>query len=558
MTLKILTGAVALAMLSGQAVLLAAPLQKKVLILGVDGTRPDALAVARTPNLNALRSQGCFSDRAITHPVTHSAACWSSMFTGVWGDKHGVNSTNNSFTGNRFDLYPNFMRRLETANSNLHTVAFTRWAPLSTALPGTDGITNFPQQLPDDDITAATRDLLTRGNPDVFYTLLLDVDTEGHKSGWGPTVTNYVTAIETADRRVGEIMGALTNRVTYTNEDWLVIVLSDHGEHDSTVERSRITFHLFWGPSVARGTIRPSPSIVDVCATVLTHMGVPIDPTWNLDARVEGLPLPPTRYGTNLIFNGDAESNSGTNNYGTNNYTPNRGIAWWYDVSSLTLGVYGSNTNFPSPSSPGPTNRGNNFFLGGIASGIISQTIDLSDLAADIDDPGVDYQLTGWFGGRGSDEDRMTLGVRFLNVTNGLLGTNYVGAVTAADRSNVTGLLQRSTNGTLPSGTRLVEFVLTARITMGGNDGSADNLSFVLTPRADAPFPILARGFASGNWQVQFDSKTNRLYGLERSQDFQTWTTVSPLTPGTGSQLYLMDTHAPDGQAFYRVSGRRP
>jgi predicted AlkP superfamily phosphohydrolase/phosphomutase len=81
-------------------------LRRKVLIVGVDGTRIDALNVARTPNLNALKAGGCFSDRAVTHPVTHSAACWSSFFTGVWGDKHGVNDPGNSFAGNQFARSP--------------------------------------------------------------------------------------------------------------------------------------------------------------------------------------------------------------------------------------------------------------------------------------------------------------------------------------------------------------------------------------------------------------------------------------------------------------------
>src|SRR3954465_10165893 len=96
----------------------AVALTNKVLIIGIDGTMTSALAVARTPNLDALRSNGCFSVRSVTHPVTHSAACWSSMFTGVWGDKHGVNDPGNSFAGNQFAAYPSFFKRIEAANSN--------------------------------------------------------------------------------------------------------------------------------------------------------------------------------------------------------------------------------------------------------------------------------------------------------------------------------------------------------------------------------------------------------------------------------------------------------
>lgn len=526
-------------------------LTNKVLIIGIDGTMPSALAVARTPNLDVLKSNGCHSVRVVSHPITHSAAAWSSLFTGVWGDKHGVNDPGNSFAGNQFSNYPSFFQRIEAANSNLNTLAFARWAPMLAAVPDADVKLSFGS---DAAVTDETCRRLTNSNPDVFWMLLLDVDSAGHGSGWGPTVSNYVRAIEVADGRVGQIIGALTNRVSYSNENWLVIVQTDHGEHDHPdPERSRIVFSIYSGPSAARGVIWPAPGIVDVCATVLMHIGVPIDPAWNLDARVAGFPLPPARYGTNLIFNGDAESISGTNSY-----TPNRGIAWWFDTASTTLGVYGANANFPSAASPGPTNRGANFFLGGPTNGAIVQRIDLSDIAADVDGPGVDYTLSGWFGGVGAQEDWASLTARFLNASGTVLASNVVGHVTAAERGGVTGLFLRSTNATLPAGTRFVEFTLTNRVATGMNDASADNLSFVLTPVTPPAFFITAHGKVTNGWQVEFITRTNQLYVLERSGNLQAWTEVTPLTPDFGQPMVLVDTNAPSGQAFYRVVCRQP
>jgi hypothetical protein len=540
----LLTVVLVLAAVTGQGAL-----TNKVLIIGIDGTMPSALAVARTPNLDILKSKGCYSVRVVSHPVTHSAASWSSLFTGVWGDKHGVNDPGNSFAGNHFAAYPSFYARLEAANSNLNTLAFARWAPMLTAVPEADVKLSFES---DAAVTDATCRQLTNANPDVFWMLLLDVDSAGHSFGWGPTVSNYVRAIETADGHVGQILGALTHRLSYTNEDWLVIVTTDHGEHDHPdPERSRITWVINSGPSAARGVIWPSPSIVDVCATVLTHMQVPIDPLWNLDARVEGLPLAPARYGTNLIFNGDAESNSGTNSY-----TPNRGIAWWFDLGSTSLGVYGANSNFPSALSPGPTQRGANFFCGGTTNSSILQRIDLSDLSADVDGPGVDYELSGWFGGAGMQEDAAALLARFFDVNAILLGSNNIGAVTPADREGVTGLWRRSTNGVLPTGTRFVEFVLTLHVTSGMNDANADNLAFVLTPRPEAFLQIIAYGASANGWEVAFNSITNSLYVLERSETLQRWREVTPPVAGSGQALSLVDTNPPAGQAFYRLVKR--
>jgi hypothetical protein len=42
-------------------------------------------------------------------------------------------------------------------------------------------------------------------------------------------------------------------------------------------------------PDAARGTIDPPPGIVDVAATALTHLSVPIDPVWQLDGKPVGL-----------------------------------------------------------------------------------------------------------------------------------------------------------------------------------------------------------------------------------------------------------------------------
>ena len=401
-----------------------AALQKKVLILGVDGTMPSALAVARTPNLNFLRSNGCYSDRAVTDPVTHSAACWSSMFTGVWGDKHKVQDPGNSFAGNRFDLFPSFMRRAETARPELNTLVYARWAPLTNVTQGADVNLAFSS---DEAITVAACQQLTNANPDLFYSILLDVDSAGHSYGWGAGVTNYVKAIETADARIGRILGALTNRASFSNEDWLVVTLSDHGQHDSTTERSRVTFHILYGPAAARGPLLPAPSIVDVCATVLTHLGLPIDPAWNLDARVEGLAAPVPGFYTNLIRNGDGESNSGGVDW-----RPDRGVAWWWDTSGATLGRYDASNRFTAILTPGAPGRGSNFFLGGSnAATVLSQVVPLE---VSTGDPGVDYTLSAWLGGISNRADSATLTARFLAADGALLGQRLVGPVTVADR----------------------------------------------------------------------------------------------------------------------------
>jgi hypothetical protein len=65
-------------------------------------------------------------------------------------------------------------------------------------------------------------------------------------------------------------------------------------------------------------------------------------------------------------------------------------------------------------------------------------------------------------------------------------------------------------------------------------------------------------GFLGANWQVQFLSRSNWVYVLERTIDLAIWTEASTATPGNGATLMLADTNPSAGIAFYRVRANRP
>jgi hypothetical protein len=85
--------------------------------------------------------------------------------------------------------------------------------------------------------------------------------------------------------------------------------------------------------------------------------------------------------------------------------------------------------------------------------------------------------------------------------------------------------------------------------------GVIGNIVVTLPP---PPVQNLAGAFLNGVWQAQFCSQSNWLYTLQRTGDLQSWTNVSPLTPGNGTNLVLQDTNPPPDKAFYRVSASRP
>jgi hypothetical protein len=85
--------------------------------------------------------------------------------------------------------------------------------------------------------------------------------------------------------------------------------------------------------------------------------------------------------------------------------------------------------------------------------------------------------------------------------------------------------------------------------------GIVDNFVVTVPP---PPIQDLTGAFSNGVWPVQFISRSNWLYTLERTIDFQSWTTVSGPASGNGTNLFLQDANPPTDKAFYRVSAERP
>jgi choice-of-anchor C domain-containing protein len=180
---------------------------------------------------------------------------------------------------------------------------------------------------------------------------------------------------------------------------------------------------------------------------------------------------------TNLIFNGDAEVGPGSQS-GNEILTP----PGWTTTSNFTAVEYGRG-EFPKPNEPGPPNRGKNFFAGGPdnAKSSANQIIDVSAAAPAIDATGVNFNAQGYLGGWQSQEDRADLTTKFLDANGQLLQQIILGPVTAEDRQRKTGLFPVSRSGTVPGGTRLIEFELEMIRAEGSyNDGYADSLSFQL------------------------------------------------------------------------------
>lgn len=276
--------------------------EKKVLFIGIDGLRSDALQKANTPNMDQLMKEGTYTFTSWHLGITSSGPSWSDMLTGVWETKHGVKS--NNYTGSKFNDYPYFPKRAKEINPNLKCVQVTSWSPMSDKVYN-DGWDSKMIPPTDDGCTAVAKTQLLDPDLDILFVHLDDVDAAGHSNGFSPNVTPYMNMIEYKDKQVGQIINALKSRNNFNKEDWLVLLTTDHGgiglgHGGNSVEEKHIWW-IAWGPSVAKkhivadisggqsGDYSKVPLLVDIAVTALDHVLPNTDPTkqtaWKLDGK---------------------------------------------------------------------------------------------------------------------------------------------------------------------------------------------------------------------------------------------------------------------------------
>ncbi len=268
-------------------------MRPKVLLLGLDGVRADALRAAPTPHLDRLAAAGAFTDRARNVEVSgHSAPNWATLLNGFTPEHHGVSA--NGDDPDDPAAFPHLFRMVKTARPELHTAAFATWSPIVEALtPDAVADLEFAGGGDDAAVAAAAVRLLAGEEgvePDVVVVHLDAADHAGHEHGYHAEQPEYLAAIARADALAGVILDALRARpeVERGREQWLVLATTDHGgygrdgrgtghsltgdpEQDEAV---RAVWWILSGPGVPVGAELGAPRAVDATPTLLRHLGI--------------------------------------------------------------------------------------------------------------------------------------------------------------------------------------------------------------------------------------------------------------------------------------------
>ncbi|MFD0894848.1 alkaline phosphatase family protein [Luteolibacter ambystomatis] len=285
---------------------------KRVLIIGIDGMRDDALQAADAPNIASLTAQGVITHTAYaggvlgtaTQQPTISGPGWCSITIGVWTDKHKV--VDNSFTAYKNSVatnYPHFFKRLKDAKPNSYLSSITSWSSIEDSIVSKVA-SSVNYHVKATGATYADRDLdvknkavahLGSANPDVLFLHFDQVDGAGHSTGFSPTNPDYMNAIHTVDTHIGSVLAAINARPQIAQEKWLVILTTDHGgtgtSHGGQTSEERNITLLVSGAVVNAPHVSPAtPGQTAVPPTAMKYLGVPVNAAWNWASTDFGLP----------------------------------------------------------------------------------------------------------------------------------------------------------------------------------------------------------------------------------------------------------------------------
>jgi hypothetical protein len=268
-----------------------APPARRVVIISIDGLRPDAILPAPMLNLVSLMQSGAFTLGAQTVFPSVTLVAHSSMLGGMCPSKHGVDWNDYlpergyalgtdlfdiaHAAGLRTDMYvgKEKMRQI-TEPSSLDKFVYVndRDLVLMERL-----IAEFPQDF------------------GILFIHLVLTDGMGHVYGW--LSPEQLSVIRRADEALGLLLAELDAR--NLRGETLIIISSDHGGHATSHGSSmREDMTIPWvavGPGIQPKTLTTSVHIMDTASTAAFALGLPIPSEWDGVPVYEAFGLPVQR-----------------------------------------------------------------------------------------------------------------------------------------------------------------------------------------------------------------------------------------------------------------------
>jgi hypothetical protein len=253
-------------------------LSQHVVLISVDGLRPDAIGRFAAPTIQTLMREGSYTLNARTITPSKTLPSHTSMLTGEPPERHGV--LWNDVLSAQTDLIES-PTIFSIARSNGYGTAafFSKSKFQSLQRPGTLDYSQAPGgwfgRWASERTVRDVETHLATAQPNVLFIHLSDVDRAGHSAGWMSPA--YGHAVIVADAAIRRIIAAADR--AYGIGRYTLILTADHGGHDrnhgSDDARDVTIPWIAWGLGVSPGHLSgPAVRTMDTAGPVLWLLGL--------------------------------------------------------------------------------------------------------------------------------------------------------------------------------------------------------------------------------------------------------------------------------------------
>lgn len=247
----------------------------KVLLISVDGMRPDALPNCELAEKYIKNSTYTMEESSVIPSVT--LPCHMSMFHSVTPARHGTTTNMHTPQVRPINGLCEVLRAAKKKSA-----FFYNWEQLrDLSRPGSLSFAYFnkggetPWDASNNTVTDAAIEYISNNHIDFTFLYLGYLDEAGHAFGW--MSEEYFKALENSWQNIDKIVNALP-------DDYVVIVTADHGGHErchgtDLPEDMTIPFIAF-GNGIEAGKVLEEACIIDIPPTVAKLLGVESDEDW--------------------------------------------------------------------------------------------------------------------------------------------------------------------------------------------------------------------------------------------------------------------------------------